>query len=147
MRAESDAWLASDRAIMRVHTAREDLDRADISETLRPLDGAVDEQVLDKSASRPPFFDLPKRSRRTRLLAVAAVLLDYRRGPRLPGSVSQIGVAWFMETEFGGFQRVAWLDGSTAMLNHNRPDCGRGLKLGKAGRLCWIGGGAVNGGA
>jgi len=45
--------------------------------------------------------------------------------------VSQIGVAGY-ETEFGGFQRVALADGSTAMLNTNCRIPAR-MSFGKAG--------------
>jgi transmembrane sensor len=88
---------------------------ADILRRLRPLDGAVDEQVLDKFGVPTPIFDPPKK-RKPPLLAVAATLLIAAIGAITWIVVSRAGWQVY-ETEFGGFQRIALADGSTAMLN------------------------------
>jgi transmembrane sensor len=92
--------------------------RTDILKRLRPLDGAVDEQVLDKFGVPTPIFDPQKKKPKTPLLAVAAVLLVVAVGAITWIFVSRSGWQVY-ETEFGGFQRVALADGSTAMLNTN----------------------------
>jgi transmembrane sensor len=116
MRANFDAWLAADP---RHHAAFIRLEktwsRADILKRLRPLDGAVDEQVLDKFGVPTPIFDTPKK-RKPPLFAVAATLLIAAIGAITWIVVSQAGWEVY-ETEFGGFQRIALADGSTAMLN------------------------------
>jgi transmembrane sensor len=118
MRANFDAWLAADP---RHHAAFIRLEKtwthADILKRLRPLDGEVDEQVLDKFGVPTPIFDPPKK-RKTPLLAVAAALLAVVVGAVTWIVVSRAGWQVY-ETEFGGFQRIALADGSTAMLNTN----------------------------
>jgi transmembrane sensor len=118
-RAEFDAWRAADPRHQAAFIRLENTwSRADILKRLKPLDGAVDEQVIDKFGERTPLFDAPKprARRRTPLLALAASLLIVAVG----------GAVWFLvarsgwevhQTEFGGFQRVVLADGSTAMLN------------------------------
>jgi transmembrane sensor len=119
-RADFEAWLGADArhqaAFIRLKNT---WSRADILKRLRPLDGAVDDQVLDKFGVQTPIFDAPepKKTRsRTPWLALAASLLLVAVG----------GIVWFVvarsgweiyQTEFGGFQRVVLADGSTAMLN------------------------------
>jgi transmembrane sensor len=116
MRANFDAWLAVDP---RNHAAFIRLEktwsRADILKRLRPLDGAVDEQVIDKFGVPTPIFDAPKK-RKTPWLSIAASLLVIAVGAITWIVVSR--AAWqAYETDFGGFQRVTLADGSTAMLN------------------------------
>jgi transmembrane sensor len=116
IRANFDAWLAADP---RNHAAFIRLEktwsRVDILKRLRPLDGTVDEQVIDKFGIPTPAFDAPKK-RRTPWLAIAASLLVVALGATTWIVLSRS--AWQVyETEFGGFQRVALADGSTAMLN------------------------------
>jgi transmembrane sensor len=117
MRANFDAWLAADP---RRHAAFIRLEktwsRADILKRLRPLDGAVDEEVLDKFGVPTPIFDAPKKQRKTPILAAAAALLVVAVGGLAWIVVSRAGWQVY-ETEFGGFQRIALADGSTAMLN------------------------------
>jgi transmembrane sensor len=116
MRANFDVWLAADP---RNHAAFIRLEktwsRADILKRLRPLDGAVDEQVIDKFGVPTPILDAPEK-RRTPWLAAAAALLVVAVGAITWIVVSR--AAWHVyETDYGGFQRVALADGSTAMLN------------------------------
>jgi len=119
IRANFDTWLAADP---RHHAAFIRLEktwsRTDILKRLRPLDGAIDEQVLDKFGVSTPIFDPPKKKPKTPLLAVAAALLVVAVGAVTWIFVSRSGWQVY-ETEFGGFQRVALADGSTAMLNTN----------------------------
>jgi transmembrane sensor len=118
-RAALEAWLAANP---RHHAAYVRLEKtwnhADIVKRLRPLDGLVDEQVIDKFGEQTPIFDVrkPKKRSSTSWLAFAACLMLIAAG----------GVVWFVvarsgwqvyQTEFGGFQRVVLADGSTAVLN------------------------------
>ena len=118
-RADFEAWLAANP---RHHAAYVRLEKtwnhADIVKRLRPLDGLVDEQVIDKFGQQTPIFDVrkPKGRSSTSWLAFAASLMLIAVG----------GVVWFVvarsgwevyQTEFGGFQRVVLADGSTAVLN------------------------------
>jgi transmembrane sensor len=116
IRADFNAWLAADS---RNHAAyirlEETWGRADILKRLRPLDGAVDEQVLDKFGARTSALDPPKK-RKLPLLTVAAVLLVIAVGATTWILVWRSGWQVY-ETQFGGFERVALADGSTAMLN------------------------------
>jgi transmembrane sensor len=116
MRASCDAWLAADprhqAAFIRLE---ETWSRADILNKLRPLDGAVDEQVIDKFGIPTPIFDAPKK-RKIPWLATAASLLVVAVGAITWIVVSRAGWQVY-ETDFGGFQRVVLADGSTAMLN------------------------------
>jgi transmembrane sensor len=117
MRANFDAWLAADPRNQAAFIRLEQTwSRADILNRLRPLDGAVDEMVLDKFGVPTPLFEAPKKKPRNPLLAVAATLLIVAVGAITWIVVSRTGWQVY-ETEFGGFQRVALADGSTAMLN------------------------------
>jgi transmembrane sensor len=120
-RANFDAWVAEDP---RNHAAFLRLEktwsRADVLRKLRPLDGVIDEQVLDKFEVPTPIFDKPARiaaPRRQKLrIAIAAALLVVVIGAGIWIEVVRSG--WHVyTTEFGGFQRIALADGSTAMLN------------------------------
>jgi transmembrane sensor len=117
MRANCDAWLAADprhqAALIRLE---ETWSRADILNRLRPLDGAVDEQVIDKFGIPTAIFDPPKNKPRKPLFAIAASLLVVAVGAITCIVVSRAGWQVY-ETDFGGFQRVVLADGSTAMLN------------------------------
>ncbi len=118
-RASFDAWLAADSrhqaAFVRL---KETWTRVDILKRLRPLDGTIDEQVLERFGAPATVGGTPeaKSRRRMPLVALAASLF-------LIGAVSVVWFAlkqWGWEsyhTEFGGFQRVVLSDGSTAMLN------------------------------
>jgi len=115
-RATCDAWLATDprnqAAFIRLEKT---WSHADILKRLRPLDGEVDALVLDKFGVPTPIFDPPKK-RKLPLLAVAATVLVFAVGAIAWIVVSRAGWQVY-ETEFGGFQRIALADGSTAMLN------------------------------
>jgi transmembrane sensor len=118
-RADFEAWLASDpRHKATFIRLQKTWNYVDIVQRLRPLDGTIDEQVIDKFGlpARLPEATTPQPRNRTRLLAAAASILLVAVG----------GVVWLLlersgwqtyHTEFGGFQRVALPDGSTAMLN------------------------------
>jgi len=117
MRANCDAWLAADprhqAAFIRLE---ETWSRADILNRLRPLDGAVDEQVIDKFGIPAAISDPPQKKPRNPLFAIAASLLVVAVGAITWIAVSRAGWQVY-ETDFGGFQRVVLPDGSTAMLN------------------------------
>jgi transmembrane sensor len=118
-----DAWIAADprnqAAFLRLEKT---WSRADVLRKLRPLDGAVDEQVLDKFGVPTPIFDSPAQTpsprKRQAWMVIAALLLAAAIGAGIWFQVVRSG--WqIYKTEFGGFQRVVLADGSTAMLNTN----------------------------
>ena len=115
-RTEFEAWLAADSrnhaAFIRLQTT---WSRADILKKLRPLDGVVDEQVIDKFGVRTPIPDAPPK-RNTPVVALGALLLVCAIGLITWVVVAKSGWQTYT-TEFGGFQRVPLADGSTAMLN------------------------------
>jgi transmembrane sensor len=115
-RSEFEAWTAADSrnhaAFIRLETT---WSRADILKKLRPLDGVVDEQVIDKFGAPVPIVEEPQKPR-MRWLAVAASLVVAALGVVTWIVVDRSGWQTYA-TEFGGFQRVALADGSTAMLN------------------------------
>jgi len=120
-RSEFEAWTAVDSrnhaAFIRLETT---WSRADILKKLRPLDGVVDEQVLDKFGVPVAPIDATKveerTAPRTHWLALAASLVVVTIGATTWFAVARSGWQTYA-TEFGGFQRVALADGSTAMLN------------------------------
>src|SRR5262249_45481738 len=77
-RADFEAWLAADPRHQAAYIRLEKTwNRADILKRLRPLDGVVDEQVIDKFGVQTPVLDEPKAKpspARTLLMAMAAVL-------------------------------------------------------------------------
>ena len=118
-RASFDAWLAADprhqAAFVRL---KETWTRVDVLKRLRPLDGTIDEQVLERFGAPATVADTPKAKsrRKTPLLALAASLFLIAAGSVVWFAVRQWGWESY-HTEFGGFQRVVLSDGSTAMLN------------------------------
>ena len=118
-RADFETWLAADP---RHHAAFIRLQKtwsyADIVKRLRPLDGAIDEQILDKFGAQTPIVDPPnpKTTRKAPLLALAASILIAAIGGGIWFFVARSGWEVY-HTEFGGFQRVVLSDGSTALLN------------------------------
>src|ERR1700730_5774854 len=117
-KAEFEEWLAAD-ARHRAAFARleKTWGHADVLRKLRPLDGDVDENVLDKFG-QPSSISVTPRKDRTPLLAVAASLLF----------LTVTAVTWLAvvrsewqvyKTDLGGFQRITLQDGSTALLNTN----------------------------
>ncbi len=123
-RADFDTWLDADPRNQATFIRLEKTwSRADALRKLRPLDGSIDTEVLDKfeRPANSEFEDLPKEplrapKRRALVLGIAASLLAVVIG----------GLTWLAigrshwqtyKTEFGGFQRIALQDGSTALLN------------------------------
>jgi transmembrane sensor len=115
-RAEFEAWIAADprnrATFLRVGHA---WSHADIMKKLRPLDGQVDEGVLEKFGQPASSVSSPAKKRSPGLAVAASVLL-----------LAVGGVTWLFvtragwqvyKTDLGGFQRVALEDGSTALLN------------------------------
>src|SRR5262245_27941638 len=129
-RAEFEAWLGADARHQAAYIRMERTwSHADIVKRLRPLDGAIDEEVINKFGehARPPegqaqlpdsgshADDGSSRRGRTRWLALAASLAIVSLGAAVWVLVARSG--WqIYHTEFGGFQRVVLTDGSTAML-------------------------------
>jgi transmembrane sensor len=113
-RAAFMAWLAAD---VRNHAAYLRLEnvwrQADCLRKLRPLDGAVDENILDSFPVSPtstragrPFF----RPVVAGTLAAFIVCLGCW--------IAMLQSQWqTYKTELGGFQRILLRDGSTALLN------------------------------
>jgi len=117
-KAEFEEWIAADArhraAFVRLEKTWA---HADVLRKLRPLDGDVDENVLDKFG-QPASISVTPRKDRTPLLAVAASLLF----------LTVTAVTWLAvvrsewqvyKTDLGGFQRITLQDGSTALLNTN----------------------------
>ena len=121
-RASFEAWLAADPrhrgAFVRL---KETWSRADILKRLRPLDGIVDEHVLERFGAPAPVGETPKsRSRwRTPLLALAASLFMIAAGSVVWYALGPWGWESY-QTEFGGFQRVVLSDGTTLKLAGRR---------------------------
>jgi transmembrane sensor len=115
-RAEFDAWLAADARHHAAYTRlKETWNRADILKRLRPLDGTVDERVLDKFGAPTQISDTPKKSKK-RLLTVVALLLFLAASVTTWVSITRS--AWEVyETGIGAFQRLVLADGSTVRLN------------------------------
>jgi transmembrane sensor len=127
-RADFEAWLGADARHQAAYIRMERTwSHADIVKRLRPLDGAVDEEVIDnfgeRSEAQVRLEDTPGRSDnedsrrgRTGWLALAASLAIVSLGATVWMLVARSGWQVY-HTEFGGFQRVVLADGSTAMLN------------------------------
>ncbi len=119
-RAEFDAWLNADprnqAAFIRLERT---WNRADALRRLRPLDGVVDEQVLDKFGVQTPIFDDPPERKFPRgWIGVATSILLAAIAATAWFAVERSGWQVY-KTEFGGFQRIVLPDGSAAMLNTN----------------------------
>ncbi len=118
-RADFEAWLAADPRHQAAYIrAERSWSHADIVKRLKPLDGAIDEQVIDKFGTRDPVPEgtRPDRRRWVPVLAVAAAVILVALGATVWVWVA--GSGWeIYQTEFGGFQRVVLADGTTAMLN------------------------------
>jgi transmembrane sensor len=119
-RSEFEGWLAADPRHQAAFIRMEKTWRhADIVQRLKPLDGIVDEQVLEKFGQRAPNFrstDWKDRGKKTLWLAVAASFFLAAVGGAIWLLVARAGWQVY-QTEFGGFQRVVLADGSTATLN------------------------------
>jgi transmembrane sensor len=123
LRAQFEEWMAADArhraAFVRLEKSWA---HADILRKLRPLDGAVDEDVIGKFGRSGPLTvvtaDALSPNERRPWLAVAASVLVLAIGAATWFTLARTG--WYVyKTEFGGFQRVSLQDGSTAFLNTN----------------------------
>jgi transmembrane sensor len=126
-KAEFDTWIAADA---RNHAAFLRLEktwrRTDALKRLRPIDGSVDENVLDKFGQVTPIPDVPeeivetpapaKRSRLWPTLIAASLVMAVGASAWTAVQRSEWQV---YKTDFGGFERIALKDGSTALLNTN----------------------------
>lgn len=117
-KAEFEQWIAADARHRAMFVRLEKTwAHADVLRKLRPLDGDVDENVLDKFGE-PAAISVAPRKNRTPLLAVAASVLILTIG-----AVTWLAVVrseWQVyKTDLGGFQRITLQDGSTALLNTN----------------------------
>jgi len=124
IRAEFDRWLESDprhkAAYLRLERGWR---RADRLKNLRPLDGAVNENVLDtfpqgQEPGQPQADEPPAVSRRTPWIAAAAALAVIAIGPVMWFVGSHMGWQTY-KTQLGGLERISLEDGSTATLNTN----------------------------
>ena len=122
VRAEFRRWIASAPKNYAVYLRLErSWRRADRLRNIKPLDGEVNENVLDTfpHALSPEVLAARAQKPKNALkLALAASV----------ATVGLIGALWFAhvrsewqvyKTDLGGFQRVALQDGSTALLNTN----------------------------
>jgi transmembrane sensor len=120
--AEFRTWLASGpknhATFLRLQKSWH---RADYLKNVKPLDGTVDDNVLDTfpGALKPEVRRARERKRKnTRTLAIAAsVVLAVIMGSLW---LSYLRSGWQdFRTDLGGFQRIALQDGSIALLNTN----------------------------
>ena len=91
---------------------------ADVLRKLRPLDGEVDENIIDKFGKPGSIVITPRKKTWLPWLAVAASVLIVAIGAASWMSFTRSGWQVF-KTEQGGFQRISLQDGSTAFLNTN----------------------------
>jgi transmembrane sensor len=117
-KGEFEQWIAADARNRATFVRVERTWRhADVLRKLRPLDGDVDENVIDKFGQTASIPEAPK-TRRTAWLAVAASLLFLTVGAVTWVAVVRSGWQVY-RTDLGGFQRISLEDGSTALLNTN----------------------------
>lgn len=118
MKADFERWIAAEArnraAFVRLEKTWA---HADVLRKLRPLDGEVDENIIDKFG-QPGSIAVTPRKTRLPWLAAAASLLVLTLGA--VAWVSTVRSGWqTYKTEQGGFQRISLPDGSTAFLNTN----------------------------
>ncbi|MBS0418580.1 MAG: FecR domain-containing protein [Proteobacteria bacterium] len=119
LQAAFEEWLAADPRNRAVYVRLEKTWRhADVLRRLRPLDGEVDENIIDKFAKPGAIVAIPRRAPWRRYLAIAASLLLVVLGGLGWMAWSRSGWQAY-RTEQGGFQRISLQDGSTALLNTN----------------------------
>jgi len=118
-KAAFDEWLAADARNRAAYVRLEKTWRhADILRKLRPLDGEVDENIINNFGEPGEIVVTPRRRPWRPVLAVAASLLVVTLGAL--GWISYTRAEWQVyKTEQGGFQRISMQDGSTALLNTN----------------------------
>jgi transmembrane sensor len=119
LKAEFEEWVAAGArnraAFVRLEKTWQ---HADILRKLRPLDGEVDENVIDKFGEPGSLVVTRRRKNWFPWLAIAASFLVLTVGA--VGWVTMARSGWqTYKTEQGGFQRIALADGSTASLNTN----------------------------
>jgi transmembrane sensor len=127
-RAQFESWLALDprhrAAFLRLEKSWR---RADRLKNLKPLDGEVNEHVLDTfphaapeaaGETVPATGPTTISSRKTAWFAAAAAVALIAIGPIMWFVGSNVGWETY-RTELGGFQRVSLQDGSAASLNTN----------------------------
>jgi transmembrane sensor len=120
VRTQFESWLESDprhkAAYLRLERGWR---RADRLKNLRPLDGEVNENVLETfPQGQPAPASAPAIARRTVWLAIAAGIAVAAIGPVMWFVGSRTGWQTY-RTELGGLQRLSLEDGSTAFLNTN----------------------------
>jgi transmembrane sensor len=119
LKAAFEEWLAADPRNRAVYVRLEKTWRhADVLRKLRPLDGDVDENIIDKFGEPAGIIVTPRRKAWLPWLAAAASLLIVAVGTVTWVSYSRAGWQNY-KTEPGGFQRISLPDGSTAFLNTN----------------------------
>ena len=118
-KAEFEEWIAADARNRAAFVRLEKTWRhADVLRKLRPLDGAVDENIIDQFGEPGSIVVTPKKKSWLPWLAVAASFLVLTVGAVGWVTVSRSGWQVY-RTEQGGFQRISLPDGSTAFLNTN----------------------------
>jgi transmembrane sensor len=122
IQAEFARWLESDPRHKAVYLRLErGWRRADRLKNLRPLDGAINENVLEtfpQGQEQLPADEPPAVSRRTPWIAAAAALAIVAIGPIMWFVGSHMGWQTY-KTQLGGLERISLEDGSTATLNTN----------------------------
>jgi transmembrane sensor len=119
LRAAFEEWLAADPRNRAAYVRLEKTWRhADVLRRLRPLDGEVDENIIDKFDEPGAIVVAPDRNPWFPWVAVAASLLVVTLGAFAWMSYARSGWQGY-KTEQGGFQRISLNDGSTALLNTN----------------------------
>jgi len=117
--AAFEEWIAADARNRAVFVRLEKTWRhADVLRKLRPLDGEVDENIIDKFGKPGSIVITPHKKTWLPWLAVAASVLIVAIGAASWMSFTRSGWQVF-KTEQGGFQRISLQDGSTAFLNTN----------------------------
>ncbi|MEA3178858.1 MAG: transrane sensor [Gammaproteobacteria bacterium] len=117
--AAFEEWIAADARNRAVFVRLEKTWRhADVLRKLRPLDGEVDENIIDKFGKPGSIVITPRKKTWLPWLAVAASVLIVAIGAASWMSFTRSGWQVF-KTEQGGFQRISLQDGSTAFLNTN----------------------------
>jgi transmembrane sensor len=121
LKAAFEEWLAADPRNRAAYVRLEKTwHHADVVRRLRPLDGEVDENIIDKFGEPGALIDVtpPRKSWLPWIAAAASLLIAVTAGTY--GWISYSRAGWqAYRTEQGGFQRIALPDGSTAFLNTN----------------------------
>jgi len=119
LQAAFEQWLAVDPRNRAAYVRLEKTWRhADVLRKLRPLDGAVDENIIDKFGEPGAIVVTPRRKPWLPWVAVAASIIGVTLGALGWMTYSRSGWQTY-RTEQGGFQRISLQDGSTALLNTN----------------------------